>query len=104
MSDKPPKNDEKGEVLTRERLETPKKYKVLILNDSYTPMEFVVAVLQRVFRHSQAASTRIMLHVHNTGVGIAGVYTREVAETRVAQVEKLASDSGFPLQCTMEPE
>lgn len=104
MSDKPPGNDEKGEVLTRERLKTPKKYKVLIMNDDYTTMEFVVFVLQKIFRHSQAASTRIMLHVHNNGVGVAGVYTREVAETRVAQVQKVSADSGQPLQCTMEPE
>ncbi len=103
MSDKPG-NDEKGETRTRERLKTPKKYKVLIMNDDYTTMEFVVFVLQRIFRHSQASATRIMLHVHNSGVGIAGVYTREVAETRVAQVQKVSAESGHPLQCTMEPE
>lgn len=98
------RRDEQGETLTRDRIEKPKKYKVLLLNDDYTPMEFVVFLLQRVFRHSQASATRVMLHIHNNGVGVAGIYTREVAETRVAQVHQLASESGHPLQCTMEPE
>ena len=103
MSDKTHR-DEKGDTLTRERLDKPPRYKVLLLNDDYTSMEFVVAVLMQVFRHSQASATRIMLHIHNSGVGIAGVYSREVAETRVAQVETLAREAGHPLQCTLEPE
>lgn len=98
------RREEQGDLDTRERVEKPKKYKVLLLNDDYTTMEFVVFVLQKVFHHSQAGATRIMLHIHNSGVGVAGIYTREVAETRVAQVEHLAREAGHPLQCTMEPE
>lgn len=103
MSDKT-KREEKGDTLTRERTEKPPRYKVLLLNDDYTTMEFVVYVLMQVFRHSQASATRVMLHIHNTGVGVAGVYSREVAETRVAQVETLSRDQGHPLQCLLEPE
>ena len=103
MSDKT-KREEKGDTITRERVEKPPRYKVVLLNDDYTSMEFVVYVLMQVFRHSQASATRVMLHIHNSGVGIAGVYSREVAETRVAQVDALARDAGHPLQCTLEPE
>lgn len=98
------RRDEQGETLTRDRIEHPRKYKVLLLNDDYTSMEFVVYVLQTVFRHSQAGATRVMLHIHRNGVGVAGIYTREIAETRVAQVKQMASEAGHPLQCTMEPE
>ncbi|NCG18207.1 MAG: ATP-dependent Clp protease adapter ClpS [Rhodobacterales bacterium] len=100
----PPRKDEQGETLTKTRLEKPKKYKVLLLNDDYTSMEFVVFILTKVFRHSAAAASRIMLHIHNSGVGLAGIYTREIAETRCAQVMQLASENGHPLQCTMEEE
>lgn len=103
MSEKTRQN-EKEDVLTRERTEEPKKFKVILLNDDYTSMEFVVWVLMTIFRHSQASATRIMLHIHNSGVGIAGVYSREVAETRIAQVHEVAREAGHPLQCTMEPE
>ncbi|MFT4627421.1 MAG: ATP-dependent Clp protease adaptor protein ClpS [Myxococcota bacterium] len=96
--------EEKGDTLTRDRVQEPRKYKVVLLNDDYTTMEFVVMVLTKVFRHTAASATRVMLHIHNKGVGVAGIYTREVAETRVAQVAKLARDQGHPLQCTMEPE
>lgn len=103
MSENTRKN-EKEDVLTRERTEEPKKFKVLLLNDDYTSMEFVVWVLMTIFRHSQAGATRIMLHIHNSGVGVAGIYSREVAETRIAQVHEVAKEAGHPLQCTMEPE
>jgi ATP-dependent Clp protease adaptor protein ClpS len=76
----------------------------MLLNDHYTTMEFVVFVLINVFRHTQASATRVMLHIHNTGVGVAGVYTKEVAETRIEQVQQLARESGHPLQATMEPD
>ncbi|HHO54589.1 MAG TPA: ATP-dependent Clp protease adapter ClpS [Deltaproteobacteria bacterium] len=105
MSDRTRRQDqEKEDVLTRDRVEEPKKFKVILLNDDYTTMEFVVWVLVNVFHHTQAQATRIMLHIHNQGVGVAGIYSREVAETRVAQVEQVAKDAGHPLQCIMEPE
>ena len=96
------RREEKDDVLTREKNEEPKKFKVLLLNDDYTTMEFVVWVLMTIFRHSQASATRIMLHIHNSGVGVAGIYSRDVAETRVAQVHEVAKEAGHPLQCTME--
>lgn len=82
----------------------PRMFKVLLHNDDYTTREFVVDVLRNVFHHSEAAAMRIMLHVHTTGIGIAGVFTREVAETKVALVERLAREHEYPLQMTMEPE
>lgn len=103
MSDK---RKEQGDssVLERRKVDEPKKFKVLLLNDHYTTMEFVVLVLKTVFRLSSAQSTRIMLHVHNTGVGVAGIYTREIAETKMAQVHDMAREAGHPLQCELEPE
>jgi ATP-dependent Clp protease adaptor protein ClpS len=79
-------------------------YKVLLLNDDYTPMEFVVEVLARIFHKNQEDATRIMLHVHQHGVGVCGVFTYEVAETKVAQVMDAARRSQHPLQCTMEKD
>ena len=79
-------------------------YRVLILNDDYTPMEFVVLILERYFSKSREQATRIMLHVHQKGVGVCGVYTYEVAETKVAQVMDLARRNEHPLQCTREKE
>ena len=86
------------------RLKRPDMYRVLLLNDDYTPMDFVVMLLERVFRKDSETATRIMMHVHTKGVGVCGVYTREVAETRVRQVIDIARDSQHPLQCTMEPD
>ncbi|MCB9673764.1 MAG: ATP-dependent Clp protease adapter ClpS [Alphaproteobacteria bacterium] len=103
MSDKR-KEEGDSSVLERQKVDEPRKYKVLLLNDHYTTMEFVVMVLRTVFHHSSAQATRVMLHIHNNGVGVAGVYTREVAETRIAQVEAMAAEEGHPLQCEMEPE
>lgn len=89
---------------TRTRTKSPSPYKVLMLNDDYTPMEFVVHVLERFFGKSREAATEIMLHVHHRGVGVCGVYTYEVAETKVAQTIEFARRHQHPLQCTMEKE
>ncbi|MGB6766599.1 MAG: ATP-dependent Clp protease adapter ClpS [Methyloceanibacter sp.] len=89
---------------TRPKTKRPSLYKVLLLNDDYTPMDFVVYVLERFFNKPLEEATRIMLHVHQKGVGICGVYTYEVAETKVAQVTSFARQHEHPLQCTMEKE
>ena len=89
---------------TRPKTKRPSLYKVLLLNDDYTPMEFVVHVLERFFNKGREDATRIMLHVHHKGVGICGVYTYEIAETKVAQVMDFARQHQHPLQCTMEKE
>ena len=82
----------------------PPLYKVVLLNDDYTPMEFVVHVLERFFQKNRDQATQIMLHVHRRGVGVCGVYTYEVAETKVTQVMDLARQNQHPLQCTIEKE
>jgi ATP-dependent Clp protease adaptor protein ClpS len=87
---------------TERKLKTPKLYKVLLLNDDYTTMEFVVYVLQSIFRLPESEAVQIMLHVHKNGLGVAGVYPREIAETRIAQVEALAREYEYPLRCSME--
>ena len=87
---------------TRTRTKKPTPYKVLLLNDDYTPMEFVVLVLQRFFRMSMEDATRVMLHVHQKGVGVCGVFSYEVAETKVTQVIDFARQNQHPLQCTLE--
>ncbi len=89
---------------TRPKTKRPSLYKVLLLNDDYTPMEFVVHVLERFFNKNRDEATNIMLHVHHKGVGICGVYTYEVAETKVTQVTDFARQHQHPLQCTMEKE
>lgn len=105
--------DENGEgnrpgtnVATRHKPKTkkPSLYKVLMLNDDFTPMEFVVYCLERFFQKNREEATRIMLHVHQKGVGICGVYSYEVAETKVSQVMDFARQNEHPLQCTMEKE
>ena len=87
---------------TRTRTKQPTPYRVLMLNDDYTPMEFVVLVLQRFFRMSIEEATRVMLHVHQRGVGVCGVFSYEVAETKVTQVMDFARQNQHPLQCTLE--
>ena len=91
-------------VATRTRTKTkkPTPYKVLMLNDDYTPMEFVVLCLQRFFRMGMEDATRVMLHVHQKGVGVCGVFSYEVAETKVTQVMDFAQQNQHPLQCTLE--
>lgn len=94
----------KESVSTQERIKTeePPLYKVLLHNDDYTTMEFVVAVLENVFQKSNAEATRIMLNVHHEGVGVAGIYTKEIGETKVSTVHQLAKKNNFPLRCSME--
>ena len=116
MTGEPPRKDGDGDggdsgrpgtgtvTLTKPKTKKPSMYKVLMLNDDYTPMEFVVHVLERFFSKSREEATRIMLHVHQKGVGICGVYTYEVAETKVTQVMDLARKHQHPLQCTLEKE
>jgi ATP-dependent Clp protease adaptor protein ClpS len=87
---------------TRPRTKKPSNYKVLMLNDDYTPMEFVVMCLKRFFRMDLEQATRVMLHVHQKGVGVCGVYPYEVAETKVNQVMDCARENQHPLQCTLE--
>ena len=89
---------------TDEEVTEPPLYKVLLLNDDYTTMDFVVEVLRFVFHKSMTDATFIMLNVHHTGVGLCGIYPFEVAETKVNTVEALAREKGFPLKCTMERE
>jgi ATP-dependent Clp protease adaptor protein ClpS len=91
-------------VKTRPKTERPPLYKVLLLNDDYTPMEFVVAVLERFFGMSHAQSFEIMLTVHKKGVAVVGVFSHEIAETKVGQVMDFARRHQHPLQCTMEKE
>ena len=89
---------------TRPKTKKPAMYKVLLLNDDYTPMEFVVHILERFFNKTREEATDVMLHVHRRGVGLCGVYTYEVAETKVNQVMDFARANEQPLQCTMEKE
>ncbi|MCA1817550.1 MAG: ATP-dependent Clp protease adaptor ClpS [Acidobacteria bacterium] len=102
------KEDLQGGELTvtesRTRLKKPPLYRVLLHNDDFTTMEFVVYVLQKVFQRSEADAVRVMLQVHLEGVGVAGVYTYEVAEMKAAQVASLAQSSEYPLLCTVEAD
>ena len=93
-------------ILTKDKPKTkkPSMYKVLLLNDDYTPMEFVIIVLTRIFGMPQDNATEIMLHVHRRGVGVCGIYPFEVAETKVTQVMEFAKNNEHPLQCTMEKD
>lgn len=95
---------EKIEISDRQALQEPPLYKVLLHNDDYTTMDFVVMVLQTVFHKNTEEATRIMLNVHHQGIGIAGVYTREIAETKVALVHQLAKQHQFPLRCSLEKD
>ncbi len=108
MSDRDKRQNDDGEtgviVRSKTRTKKPALYKVLMLNDDYTPMEFVVHVLERFFGKGREEATQIMLHVHQRGVGVCGVYTYEVAETKVNQTMDLARKHQHPLQCTLEKE
>lgn len=97
-----PKHEE--QVSTKERIETeePPLYKVLLHNDDYTTMEFVISILENVFHKSMTEATRIMLNVHHEGIGVAGIYTKEIGETKVSIVHELAQRNSFPLRCSLE--
>jgi ATP-dependent Clp protease adaptor protein ClpS len=90
-------------VLVKKDVKQPRRYAVILHNDDYTTMEFVILVLKRFFARSETEALHIMLEVHHKGSGVAGVYVRDVAETKVEQVEELARSEGFPLKCTAEP-
>lgn len=108
MSDRETQTPDDGQtgvaVRSRAKTKKPAMYKVLMLNDDYTPMEFVVHVLERFFAKNREEATRIMLHVHQKGVGVCGVYTYEVAETKVTQTMDFARKHQHPLQCTLEKD
>ena len=108
MSDIEKRNDDEHStgvvVKTKPRTRKPSLYKVLMLNDDYTPMEFVVDVLEHIFQKNRDEATKIMLHVHQKGVGVCGVYTYEIAETKVTQTVDYARKNQHPLQCTLEKE
>ena len=102
MSEENPDFREEIESNIQDDLEEPPMYRVLLHNDDYTTMEFVVEILQKVFHKSPTEATRIMLLVHKSGVGVCGVFPAEIAETKVEVVHHLAKKHGFPLQCSME--
>ena len=97
-----PETKEDTHVRSHHDISEPSLYKVLLHNDDYTTMEFVVLVLMQIFHKSVEAATRIMLNVHQQGVGVCGLYTYEVAETKVETVIRMARENGHPLKCTME--
>ncbi len=88
----------------RPKLAKPPLFKVMLLNDDYTPMEFVVVVLEKFFRMDREGATRVMLQVHQKGSGVCGVFSRDIAETKVQQVTDFSQENEHPLQCTMEPD
>jgi ATP-dependent Clp protease adaptor protein ClpS len=101
-----PREEREGGVAMQERREVkrPPRFKVVLYNDDYTPMEFVVALLEQVFKRPPVEATQLMLQIHKGGKGVAGVYVVQVAETKVATVHRLAEQRGYPLQAGMEPE
>lgn len=98
------KDGHQGSVVTKDWIEVqePPLYKALLHNDDYTSMEFVVSILENIFNKSPQEATRIMLNVHEKGIGIAGIYSREICETKIAVVHELARQNEFPLRCSME--
>ena len=104
MSQYDPDVEESVRSETDQEVDEPPMYKVMLLNDDYTTMEFVVEILVYVFQKSAEEATRIMLNVHRSGVGVCGIYPFEIAETKVETVDNLARENGFPLKCIMERE
>jgi ATP-dependent Clp protease adaptor protein ClpS len=104
MSANDPREEEQsGVAMAKPKLRPPKKYKVLMHNDDYTTMEFVVHILQKYFNKTRPEAQAIMLEVHTRGMAVCGIYTYEVAESKVAKITKYARENGHPLKCTMEP-
>ncbi len=91
-------------VEERKKVERPQRFKVILFNDDYTRMEFVVAILEQIFAKGPAEATQVMLQIHRAGQGLAGVYVLEVAETKAARVHRIAEENGFPLRAGIEPE
>lgn len=97
-------NELEIELDSEQEVSEPKKYKVLLLNDDYSTMDFVIDILTKVFRKTVDQATQIMLNIHNNGRDVCGIYTHEIAATKVAQVKTLAREKGFPLKAIMEEE
>ena len=109
MSQEPDRRDDEGDqglatAESKPKLKKPPLYRVVLLNDDYTPMEFVVQVLQKIFSLERTVATRVMLQVHTQGKGVCGVYTYEIAETKAAQVTASAQRNQHPLLCTLEED
>ena len=104
INSEPMGNDSVALEVARPRLKRPPLYRVKLINDDYTTMEFVIAVLQGIFHHSEEKAAQIMMHVHKKGAGICGIFTREIAESKVEQVIQFSQQNKHPLQCTMEPD
>ena len=107
MSNKREEQNDSGVAIQErqeKKLRRPRMFRVVLHNDDYTPMDFVVRLLETVFHRSESEATRIMLHVHNHGSGVAGIYTHEIAETKVAQVHMMARENDCPLMASLEPE
>lgn len=92
-----------GELKERVELQTPKMYRVIMLNDDYTTMDFVIHVLMDVFHMPENTAVEVMIDVHKKGKGVCGTYTREVAQTKTNKVHRMAKEASYPLRCTMEP-
>lgn len=104
MSNSVPQRGEGVGLQDEEKVEIPRRYKVLLHNDHYTTMDFVVRILEEVFGRSRSKAIRIMLDVHENGMGVAGVYVKQIAESKITQVHGMAQDHGYPLRCSMERE
>jgi ATP-dependent Clp protease adaptor protein ClpS len=97
-------SDEEIKIRERHEVKAPSLYKVFLLNDDYTTMDFVTTILENIFHKTPMEATQIMLHVHKNGKGLAGIFTRGIAETKVASVAEQSKENGFPLKCSMEKE
>ena len=107
MGDRATRDDDSGvatQTRTERRTQKPRMYKVLLHNDDFTTMEFVVAILITIFNKSESEATAIMLHIHRTGMGVAGVFTYEIGEAKVSETMQAAEEAEYPLLCTLEPD